>query len=201
MGSFSRAKVPLLILLLTFTFFLVSFSTLVYNLPFWESLQEKYDVNETIAKPLNIALQNYFLDSNYQTPLVYNGLTEKETAHMVDVKKRVTFCAIAALFGALASVFFIIRQKKGDIIKICIGSTAVTWVLPLLFFFVPFDPLFSLFHHIFFSEGTYLFSWGDLLITVYPQGFFQDFAIAIVKRAYIFGLISLVIAFCVKKFK
>ncbi|MBS3128431.1 DUF1461 domain-containing protein [Candidatus Woesearchaeota archaeon] len=201
MNLFLRAKIPLLTLLLSMTLLLVSFATLAYDLSFWESVQQKNDVNATIAKPLNNAIHEYFFDANYKTTLAHEGLSQKEAEHMRDVKIRINFVVLLALLCSFLSLFALIRVKKEERTIILVSSAIVIWVFPLLFFIIPFDPLFMKFHELFFKSGTFLFDADALLIRVYPQSFFNDFAMAILQRTYLFGLGALVIGFFVKKFK
>jgi hypothetical protein len=45
-------------------------------------------------------------------------------------------------------------------------------------FAVAFEPAFRVFHEIFFPPGTWLFEPGSNLITLFPQGFWFDAALA-----------------------
>ena len=195
-----KYKVPALILLVIFAVYMLSFSTMVYHLNFWESLQEKNNVNLTLAHPLNVAIVDYFQNGDYKG-LEYKSLTKKESEHMVDVKVRIQVVTMLSLLFSIASIILICRQKKDKINKILLWSALGVWIIPILLFFIPFEGLFMQFHNLFFSQGTFLFDWNSLLIRVYPEDFFRDFALEIVKRAYVGGAFLFIASLRVKKFK
>ena len=188
-------------ILLIFSIILISFSVLVYNLSFWEYLQEKHDVNESLAQPLNKHLVNYFKDANYKTGPEYQGLTEKEEQHMLDVKKRVNTVIFLALITSISAILFLSRLKKREIKQVLIWSSAITVIVPLLFFLFPFEPVFSVFHKLFFTQGTYLFSQADLLIRAYPEEFFQDFVIWMISISFGIAIALFITGLLLKKFK
>ena len=176
---------------LALTFFLLSFSSLVYDRGHWESLQEKYGVNMTKAQPLNGVILSYFKDTNYFSGPTYPGLTEKEQQHMLDVKKRVNVIMIFSLIFCATS-FFILKLSTNRK-KLLIAAGIAAFLLPLLFFIFPFESTFLRFHQLFFHEGSFWFEPGDLLVNIYPKNFFADFAFGIVVRAWMLAALSLVI--------
>ena len=58
------------------------------------------------------------------------------------------------------------------------GSIGATAVLLAIFFAVAFDRAFTLFHEVLFAPGTWQFDAGSDLITLFPEPFWFDAALA-----------------------
>lgn len=122
---------------------------------------------------------------------IYNA---RELSHMVDVKNLVTLMRYALAVGmllllGLSIVLGLIKDmsavrsayyRAGFGVFILIGTI-------LLFVALSFSQLFTWFHQVFFSSGTWLFYTSDTLIRLFPMRFWRD--------AFIFvGLLSLIFA-------
>ena len=85
-------------------------------------------------------------------------------------------------------------ERQGRIMVIAAGSIGAIAVMLAIVFAVAFEPAFLFFHRLFFPPGTYLFEPGSNLITLFPEGFWYEAALAagatIVLAALIVGIIG-----------
>ena len=121
---------------------------------------------------------------------IYNS---SELSHMADVKTVVTGMriALAALMvGLLAVTVIAVRKGWRDSFLLALrrGGWGVLGLIAtiLILLVVNFDQLFTWFHQMFFTSGTWQFYTSDTLIRLFPMRFWQDAFIAV-------GLISVVI--------
>jgi integral membrane protein (TIGR01906 family) len=121
---------------------------------------------------------------------IYNS---SELSHMADVKTVVTGMriALAALMvGLLAITVIAVRKGWRDSFLFALrrGGWGVLGLIMtiLILLVVNFDQLFTWFHQMFFTSGTWQFYTSDTLIRLFPMRFWQDAFIAV-------GLISVVI--------
>ncbi|MBG0783912.1 MAG: TIGR01906 family membrane protein [Anaerolineaceae bacterium] len=121
---------------------------------------------------------------------IYNS---SELSHMADVKTVVTGMriALAALMvGLLAVTVIAVRKGWRDSFLVALrrGGWGVLGLIAtiLILLVVNFDQLFTWFHQMFFTSGTWQFYTSDTLIRLFPMRFWQDAFIAV-------GLISVVI--------
>jgi integral membrane protein (TIGR01906 family) len=121
---------------------------------------------------------------------IYNS---SELSHMADVKTVVTGMriALAALMvGLLAITVIAVRKGWRDSFLVALrrGGWGVLGLIAtiLILLVVNFDQLFTWFHQMFFTSGTWQFYTSDTLIRLFPMRFWQDAFIAV-------GLISVVI--------
>jgi integral membrane protein (TIGR01906 family) len=110
-------------------------------------------------------------------------LDESERSHMRDVSGLVRVLAVVALVAAAVAVacgVAIRREPRRTGLALLIAGAVIGTVAILLAgtFAVAFEPAFLAFHEIFFPPGTYLFGEGSNLITLFPQGFWFDAALA-----------------------
>lgn len=108
----------------------------------------------------------------------YNG---RELGHMDDVKcvyNALTLTALVVLVGAILSGWrlrqagkrceaFASLQQGGVLTLLALISLAV-WML------VAFSQFFTFFHSLFFQPGTWVFSYSDTLIRLFPLQFWED---------------------------
>lgn len=106
-----------------------------------------------------------------------------ESSHLEDVKRVLTTIKrlyYAAVIFLAAAVIYLFRAKKFLKLmpKAFILSGSVSLLLLLILFVssLSFSSLFSILHRPFFSSGTWLFPADSLLINLFPQQFFSDFA-------------------------
>lgn len=113
--------------------------------------------------------------------------TERELAHMVDVKVVTRAAFFVLLFGSIAisllSVMVLRRSRlrpaywqgvlNGGLFTII--ALVVTVLGAALFW----DTFFTGFHELFFADGTWVFLYSDTLIRLFPEQFWFDAAVVI----------------------
>jgi integral membrane protein (TIGR01906 family) len=110
-------------------------------------------------------------------------LDESERSHMHDVSALVRILAAVALVAAAVAVACGVALRReprrtGLVLLIAGGVIGTVAILLAGTFAVTFEPAFLAFHEIFFPPGTYLFAEGSNLITLFPEGFWFDAALA-----------------------
>jgi integral membrane protein (TIGR01906 family) len=127
-------------------------------------------------------------------------LDERERSHMHDVavlvRVLVAVALVAAVLAAVSGAWLRgERSRLGRLMLFVAGGIGVVAVVLALLFAVAFEPTFLAFHRVFFPPGTYLFEPGSELITLFPQGFWFDAALAaggaIILSALLVGLVGL----------
>jgi hypothetical protein len=103
--------------------------------------------------------------------------TNDETAHMTDVRAVFRGAEYAAALALFVLVFRIGRaRRRGDALRLVrAGSLIATGVVAVIGIAaaVAFDPLFLLFHEVFFPQGNFLFAPDSNLIRLYPEWYWQ----------------------------
>lgn len=137
-------------------------------------------------------------DIDYLEVLAFNDgepiFNDRELSHMVDVKGVVTGMRVAlAIFFIFLVICVWVLLKKGRrdfiISAFYMGGWGLIGLIAaiLLLVAISFNQLFTWFHQIFFSDGTWQFYTSDTLIRLFPMRFWRD--------AFIFvGVLSLIIA-------
>lgn len=120
----------------------------------------------------------------------------QELSHMVDVKTVVqkTFLAWWMIFIGLILMFFwakSIHWLSYYLKAISNGGwlTLALLLVVVIFVFTSFYELFTHFHQLFFSEGTWMFAYSDTLIRLFPLRFWQDGFIVTGAFAFLGGLL------------
>jgi integral membrane protein (TIGR01906 family) len=110
-------------------------------------------------------------------------LNERERSHMHDVavlvRVLVGVLVLALVIGGVAFVW--LRREPGRIGRIMLVVGGVIGGIAIVLagiFAVAFEPAFLVFHELFFPPGTYLFEPGSKLITLFPEAFWFDAALA-----------------------
>jgi integral membrane protein (TIGR01906 family) len=110
-------------------------------------------------------------------------LNERERSHMHDVavlvRVLVGVLVMALAIGGVA--FASLRREPGRIGRIMLVVGGVIGGIAIVLagiFAVAFEPAFLAFHELFFPPGTYLFEPGSKLITLFPEAFWFDAALA-----------------------
>ncbi len=125
---------------------------------------------------------------------------ERELSHMQDVKLLVrraiitwySTIALLILFGLFANQFdlsfpFWKAFARGGLWTVCLIVLIILGVL------LSFSALFTAFHGIFFEGDTWLFSYSDSLIRLFPMRFWQDAFIIMGVLSVIGGLAAFII--------
>ena len=110
-------------------------------------------------------------------------LDDEERSHMTDVSRLVRLLAgitIVALILAAVTGAWLRHEPRRQGRLMLIAAAAIGSVALLLagIFAVAFEPAFLAFHELFFPPGTYLFAEGSTLITLFPEPFWFDAALA-----------------------
>lgn len=112
--------------------------------------------------------------------------SERELKHMVDVKivtRAAFFVLAAALIIVPLSGFYLWRSGHRNVLREAAMRGAVFTlggIVAVVFgAVVAWDMFFSLFHRLFFADGTWVFYTSDTLIRLYPEKFWFDTALII----------------------
>ena len=129
-------------------------------------------------------LVDIYLDGPFDASLDGSAplLDADERSHMTDVSRLVRLLAlitIVALVVAVVCGAWLRREPRrgGRIMLFAAGAVGAVAVVLAIVFAVAFEPMFLLFHELFFPPGTYLFAEGSNLITLFPEGFWFDAAL------------------------
>jgi integral membrane protein (TIGR01906 family) len=103
--------------------------------------------------------------------------TSDERSHMADVRAVFRGAEVAALLAFLVAAFRVARaRRRGDALRLirsgALVSVAIVAVIGVVAA-VAFDPLFLLFHEVFFPQGNFLFGPDSNLIRLYPEWYWQ----------------------------
>jgi len=126
--------------------------------------------------------------------------TEKEQSHLADVQKLIVtlkYIGIAALVLLGLCVWQLMKIKKYEktLSKIMIISgIGIIAIIAILFLLSSNFPIFfDSFHKLLFPQGNYTFPSDSLLITLFPEQFFSDFASKMLIEAAIIGSVLILI--------
>lgn len=181
-------KTAIAIILLPLIIYLFSFFSLFSDTKFYKNLFEKNNV-DTRAENISIKLIDYF---NYKSSILeVSEFNKEETTHMAEVKSLITKIKIffVLLILAFVSVILFCEEKS----KVFFYGGIITILLPLIFYILPFDYIFVLFHKIFFV-GKWQFPAESFMIQIFPEQFFYDFTFSIFLRGLISGFIVLLLS-------
>lgn len=126
---------------------------------------------------------------------------ERELEHMDDVQAVTRAAFLIALVGvliAIALVIYLARQSatrrtlyralwRGAVITLVILASIIMLVV------ANWDRFFTLFHQLFFADGTWVFLYSDTLIRLFPEQFWFDAAITIGGLSGLLALITLLL--------
>ncbi len=165
---------------------------LLFNPWFTSALQARHGVADAfdtsrgeVDRVTGEILADLYADGSFDAALAGGEplLDDSERSHMHDVSRLVRILAGVALAAAAVAVASAIvlrreRRRTGLILLVASGGVGVAALLLAGTFAAAFEPAFLAFHEIFFPPGTYLFAEGSNLITLFPQGFWFDAALA-----------------------
>lgn len=161
--------------------------------------------------PERLTFASYGVDylNNFAGPEYLSGLrlgngaalfSASEVQHMVDVKNLIGITYVAgAILAVLAIVLltYLARRYAGGVRRGLFAGALVTLGLILglgAAAIVGWQSFFTVFHQLFFADGTWTFSVSDTLIRLYPEQFWIDSAIAV--AALVLITITLVLITC-----
>ena len=165
---------------------------LLFNPWFTSALQVRHEVATSfgttqpeIERVTTTYLGDIYLDGPFDASLDGGEplLDADERSHMTDVSRLVRLLALIALGALLAAVVGAVAlrhepRRRGRIMLGAAGAIGAAALALAIVFAVAFEPAFLAFHKLFFPPGTYLFEPGSDLITLFPQGFWFDAALA-----------------------
>ena len=165
---------------------------LLFNPWFTSALQARHGVAEALSttapevdRVTGEILGDLYLDGPFDAALSDDEpiLNERERSHMHDVAVLVRILVgvliMALVLGGVALAW--LRREPARIGRIMLVVGGVIGGVAILLagvFAVAFEPAFLAFHELFFPPGTYLFEPGSNLITLFPEGFWFDAALA-----------------------
>jgi uncharacterized membrane protein len=133
------------------------------------------------------------------------AFTQPEISHLEDVRALV-FAAgfLSALLIAFQAVLFTFlwNTKRHEFVllveNIVKSSSFITLlvVVTLAVFLANFSHAFQSFHELFFAAGTYAFPASSVLITSFPESFFQQTAVHVVASTALQALVLLILTWC-----
>jgi integral membrane protein (TIGR01906 family) len=145
-------------------------------------------------------LINYLTSGNTEIESIaaFDVFTPEEKAHLEDVQNLITWLkalSIAALVLLFAIIMrFRVQENFNDNVRRVLVYGAITAFALLVITFVlslNFPAFFDVFHKVLFPQGNYTFTANHLLIKMFPQGFFNNYARKIMFHTLILGLVLL----------
>ena len=120
----------------------------------------------------------YVTGVSAEPALVTQGVfTADEYAHMADVRAVFRGAEYAAALALFVMIFRVQRaRRRGGAVRLvragALTAAGIAVVIAIAAV-VAFDPLFLLFHQVFFPQGNFLFSPDSNLIRLYPEWYWQ----------------------------
>lgn len=197
-----KILIILSIILLVFILFSASFFMVFFDKSFYDKSFKKYGIYEELGV-LNVRntldyLINYLTNENTEINELVGFMPEEKT-HLEDVKNIIIWLKALSIASFVLLIIFIMRLSilkdfKPNLKKIFIyGSISTLAVLIIIFVLsLNFPSFFDVFHKILFPQGNYMFPAHYLLIKLFPQELFMDFAR---KMFFHTGILSLILLF------
>ena len=165
---------------------------LLFNPWFTSALQQRHDVaaafgtsQREVDRVTGEILVDLYVDGPFDAAIEPGRplLDAEERSHMHDVSVLVRVLAGIALLAAVLAVVSgaMLRGERRRMGRIMLVAGAIVGSVAILLagtFAVAFDAAFLAFHELLFPPGTYLFAEGSNLITLFPEGFWFDAALA-----------------------
>lgn len=190
----------IVILLFSASFFMVFFDRSFYDKEFTKYGQ--YDELGTVGVRKTVDyLINYLTSENTEINKIqeFLGFTEEEKSHLEDVHRIIRTVKIMSIAFAVILAFIMVRLSmlkdfKTSIQRILFFSGISTLALLLIIFLLSlnFSSFFEAFHNLLFPQGNYSFPSQYLLIKLFPEAFFSDFA---KKMFFHIGVLSILLFF------
>ena len=131
--------------------------------------------------------------------LLYQNFTPNEISHLQDVKAvmQKTNYVFDLLF-IVALFFFLHFYREKELLHKTLLYTGIMTLsiitILTLGILLSFNTTFTLFHHLFFPQGNWIFGADSVLIQIFPLEFFVRISITIVTVSLILGAMSLLAA-------
>lgn len=108
---------------------------------------------------------------------VYDNRSIEHLRDVQSVISRATVAAGFAFVGVLVFAALLVRSGRRRLVQRVMGIIGGSYLVATIVFglwaFIDFNSLFTQFHHVFFAEGTWLFSHDSLLIVLFPEKFWM----------------------------
>ena len=182
------AIIILLVLFISDILYLVSFNLNAYDERFYSKEFTKYDVyGEFPGKDIDRINSELLLyikgkKDEYNTEL----FNDNEIEHMEDVRDLIhglnIYYYFAMVFCVLLFVALFFLNKKRFFKNVAAvlffsGAFSLVFVILLLVWvWIDFSSIFTVFHRAFFPQGGWMFAASDNIIKLYPSGLFYDIA-------------------------
>ena len=160
---------------------------LLFNPWFVSALQARHDVpaafdtsRAEIDRVTGEFLGDLFTDGEFDATLDGEPLLdEAERSHMGDVSRLVRILVVASVVAlAVATLCGVLLRgqpyRMGSVLLATASLIGAGGLVLGLVFAVAFEPAFLAFHAVFFPPGTYLFTPGSNLVTLFPEGFWFE---------------------------
>ena len=202
----------LLIIHIPLFLYLINFMLTAFNENYYKSEFQRYGIydkfpNEDVGK-INNDLLSYLKSDRTQNLVNIDFFNEREKEHLLDVKNLIQWFILffyIVVFDIIILIMILACLTKKKIKKhiptILIWGGALNFIGASLFYLLMkfnFDWVFTMFHKIFFKQGSWIFDTN--IIELYPSGFFYDIALKIVLNALIMAFIVIIIGLYLYKF-
>ncbi|HHE36404.1 MAG TPA: DUF1461 domain-containing protein [Candidatus Woesearchaeota archaeon] len=184
-----KLLISLSIILIVFVLFSASFFMVFFDRGFYDKSFDKYGVYDELGV-LGVRntvdyLINYLTNENTEINEIkqLTIFTEEERAHLEDVKNIINWLKALSIASLVLLFAFIIRLSiledfNTSIRRIFVYSSITTLIVLAIIFVLSlnFSAFFEVFHKILFPQGNYAFPAHYLLVKLFPQELFKDFA-------------------------
>lgn len=184
-----------------------NFRYLVFNFNFYNSLYEKSGVYQTFDKDLvKYITSNLFGYFRGQNNIDHNFFSNQAITHLADVKDLIQFSTIL-LYLTLITVSALLillaaKKKYRSITQALFISALVTLIFTFLLalgILKAFEPFFTGFHQVLFTNSLWQFSEEDNLIKLFPQEFFIGFASRLSLNIMVSSTIITLVSFALRR--
>ena len=131
----------------------------------------------------------------------------EEIGHMIDVKnvadtfRTVTWVLGLVILGSLIYLFWRPPTRLLGATALFQGGLLTVFLVLgiMLFMLVAWSLAFTVFHNLFFAEGTWTFAYSDSLIRLFPEQFWFDFGILWTSLIMVGGLLSTLAGYLLRR--
>ncbi len=151
-------------------------------------------VNDEAETPWAGADIDELAEAGEQYVLTPDAISHLDDVYYVIVRARYILCAIAIL--AICGVLLTWRLGKRGISTVLLGSgiaVCAVFVVIGAWAVADFDGFFSIFHMLFFTSGSWVFSADSLLICMYPDGFWMGMGVIWLSVSIVLSILSIII--------
>jgi integral membrane protein (TIGR01906 family) len=191
------------IILLVFVLFAASFFMVFFDRSFYDKEFKKYGQYDELGvvgvqKTVDYLI-NYLTSENTEISAIpeFNGFTTEEKAHLVDVRTIINSVKWIGIISFILLIAAIIRLSMlkdfvPNIRRILVYSSISALALLIIIFALSlnFPSFFERFHKLLFPQGNYTFPADYLLIKLFPEVLFKDYAR---KMFFHIGILSLIL--------